>query len=127
MEERAEQLKGISNLAALVAGFVMISYLQFGFDVSGQNPNVLVGFGLTTSVVVRHACAPVCLPRPPPSDPPRMLTCHLPCEPCKQSLALPSCRLGSNEAATGLRAETCGPEHMQALSPLLPIMRRRWR
>ncbi len=28
VEERAEQLKGISNLAALVAGFVMISYLQ---------------------------------------------------------------------------------------------------
>ena len=28
MEERAEQLKGFSNLAALVAGFVMISYLQ---------------------------------------------------------------------------------------------------
>lgn len=30
VEERAEQLKGISNLAALVAGFVMISYLQVG-------------------------------------------------------------------------------------------------
>ena len=28
VEERAEQLKGFSNLAALVAGFVMISYLQ---------------------------------------------------------------------------------------------------
>ena len=53
VEERAEQLKGISNLAALVAGFVMISYLQFGFDVAGQNPGVLIGFGLTTAVVVR--------------------------------------------------------------------------
>ncbi|CAK0784312.1 hypothetical protein CVIRNUC_007516 [Coccomyxa viridis] len=52
VEERAEQLKGFSNLAALVAGFVMISYLQFGFDTSTQNPNVLIGFGLTTAVVV---------------------------------------------------------------------------
>ncbi len=74
MEERAEQLKGISNLAALVAGFVMISYLQFGFDVSGQNPNVLVGFGLTTSVVVRLAVA-ACHP----STPPCMSTRSLPC------------------------------------------------
>ncbi|CAL5229850.1 g13259 [Coccomyxa viridis] len=52
VEERAEQLKGFSNLAALVAGFVMISYLQFGFDSSTQNPSVLIGFGLTTAVVV---------------------------------------------------------------------------
>ena len=105
VEERAEQLKGFSNLAALVAGFVMISYLQvgtfalhfqlahthssckvllstdvadiavvmlcahstcmpkacdecnivwlqFGFDSSTQNPNVLIGFGLTTAIVV---------------------------------------------------------------------------
>ena len=53
VEERAEQLKGISYLAARVAGFVMLSYLQFGFDVAGQNPGVLIGFGLTTAVVVR--------------------------------------------------------------------------
>ena len=53
MEERAEQLKGISNLAALVAGFVMISYLQFGFDIQGQDPSVLISFGFTTAVVVR--------------------------------------------------------------------------
>ncbi|CAL8469231.1 g8772 [Coccomyxa elongata] len=52
VEERAEQLKGISNLAALVAGFVMISYLQFGFDTDEQNPNVLIAFGFTTAVVV---------------------------------------------------------------------------
>ena len=53
VEERAEQLKGISNLAGLVAGFVMISYLQFGFDIEGQNPRVLISFGFTTAVVVR--------------------------------------------------------------------------
>ncbi|EIE21155.1 hypothetical protein COCSUDRAFT_17677, partial [Coccomyxa subellipsoidea C-169] len=52
VEERAEQLKGISNLAALVAGFVMISYLQFGFNTEEQNPNVLIAFGFTTAFVV---------------------------------------------------------------------------
>ena len=36
VEERAEQLKGFSNLAALVAGFVMISYLQVDFDIALQ-------------------------------------------------------------------------------------------
>ena len=29
--------------------------MQFGFDTSSQDPNVLIGFGLTTAVVVSKA------------------------------------------------------------------------
>lgn len=41
VEERAEQLKGISNLAALVAGFVMISYLQVCGTLHSQSAHLL--------------------------------------------------------------------------------------
>ena len=34
--------------------------MQFGFDTSTQNPNVLIGFGLTTAVVVSHGSQATC-------------------------------------------------------------------
>ncbi len=60
----------MTNLSALLAGFAMASFLQFGFDDSTVNVGVLVAFGLTTSVVVRPcssfrkglASGPMCCP-----------------------------------------------------------------
>ena len=52
-DERGEQLKTMTNLSALMAGFAMASFLQFGFEDKTVSVGVLVGFGLTTSVVVR--------------------------------------------------------------------------
>ena len=52
IEERAEQLKSISNLAALVAGFAMISFLQFQFQVTDASQAITMGFGISTALVV---------------------------------------------------------------------------
>ncbi len=52
-DERGEQLKTMTNLSALMAGFAMASFLQFGFEDKTVSVGVLVGFGITTSVVVR--------------------------------------------------------------------------
>ena len=49
------QLKSISNLAALVAGFAMISFLQFTFQNTDASDFVIVGFGVTTALVVSTA------------------------------------------------------------------------
>ncbi len=54
-DERGEQLKNMTNLSALMAGFAMASFLQFNFDDSRVSTGVLFCFGLTTSVVVRTA------------------------------------------------------------------------
>ena len=45
----------MTNLSALMAGFAMASFLQFGFEDNTVSVGVLVGFGLTTSVVVRSS------------------------------------------------------------------------
>ena len=53
VEERAEQLKEVSNISALIAGFALIAFLEFSFDIH-EIPKVLVyGFGLTTALTVR--------------------------------------------------------------------------
>ena len=44
----------MTNLSALLAGFAMASFLQFGFDDGTVHIGVLIAFGLTTSVVVRR-------------------------------------------------------------------------
>ncbi|CAD7703857.1 unnamed protein product [Ostreobium quekettii] len=51
VEERAEQLKGISNLAALIGGFALIAFLEFGVD-DDTPVGLVVGFGLTTALTV---------------------------------------------------------------------------
>jgi calcium release-activated calcium channel protein 1 len=53
VEERAEQLKGISNLAALIAGFAMVAFLQFQFLPTDAPQFVFVLFGITTASTVR--------------------------------------------------------------------------
>lgn len=52
MLEKAEQLKAISNLAALVAGFALVSFLQFDFTYEDRTHAVLPLFGFTTAAVV---------------------------------------------------------------------------
>eukprot|EP00803_Ostreobium_quekettii_P011486 evm.model.scf_2756.1 EVM.evm.TU.scf_2756.1 scf_2756:2942-7407(+) len=51
VEERAEQLKGISNLAALIGGFALIAFLEFGVE-DNTPVGLVVGFGLTTALTV---------------------------------------------------------------------------
>ena len=51
-EERAEQLKGISNLSALMAGFVLVSLLNFSFDPNQGSQGVQLAFGLTIALCV---------------------------------------------------------------------------
>lgn len=54
VEERAEQLKEVSNISALIAGFALIAFLEFSFEVD-KIPSILVyGFGLTTALTVKH-------------------------------------------------------------------------
>lgn len=53
MEERAEQLKAISNLSALIAGFALVSFLQFDFDPNASSEGVQLAFGLTIALTVR--------------------------------------------------------------------------
>lgn len=67
VEEKAEQLKAISTLAALVSGFALSAFLQFDFgdyvDTSGA---VLPLFGVTMALTVRvllHRQEPRCMLR----------------------------------------------------------------
>lgn len=53
VNERAEQLRSIGNLSALVAGFAMTSFLQFTFNNSEAVKAVILGFGISTALVVR--------------------------------------------------------------------------
>ena len=50
--ERAQQLKYLSKLAALVAGFAMASFLQFNFQPSTVQRGVLTCYAIVTSAVV---------------------------------------------------------------------------
>ncbi|KAL4458369.1 hypothetical protein ABPG75_013234 [Micractinium tetrahymenae] len=52
VEERAEQLKAISNLAALIAGFVLVSFLQFDFGPTAASEGVQLAFGVTIAITV---------------------------------------------------------------------------
>jgi cytochrome bd-type quinol oxidase subunit 2 len=51
-EERAAQVRNLSTLSALVAGFAMASFLEFNFDVSGINEGLMLAYGITTALVV---------------------------------------------------------------------------
>ncbi|KAK9864773.1 hypothetical protein WJX84_003487 [Apatococcus fuscideae] len=52
VNERAEQLRSIGNLSALVAGFAMTSFLQFTFSNNEAVKAVILGFGISTAFVV---------------------------------------------------------------------------
>ena len=54
-EERSEQLKAVTDLAAVIAGFEMIAFLQFQFDSLAINKGLQFAYvatsGLTVSVL----------------------------------------------------------------------------
>ena len=52
VEERAEQLKEVSNISALIAGFALIAFLEFSFDIHDTPVLLVYGFGLTTALTV---------------------------------------------------------------------------
>lgn len=62
VDKRTEQLKAISGLAALIAGFEMVVLVESNFDPDGVPDGLLVAFGFTTAVVVRQrrAVGPYC-------------------------------------------------------------------
>lgn len=53
-DEHAEQLRATAFLAALVAGFDLVALIQFNFTASKQDFGVLLCFGITNSLTVRH-------------------------------------------------------------------------
>lgn len=69
----------MTNLSALMAGFAMASFLQFGFEDRNVSVGVLVGFGLTTSVVVRSSPRNTVLTRATDSCAGCLLHHHLSC------------------------------------------------
>lgn len=57
MQERAEQLKSIGNMAALVAGFAVVAFLEFSPPKPWEefSDALTMAFGFTTALVVRCA------------------------------------------------------------------------
>ena len=53
VEERAEQLKSIGNIAALVAGFAVVAFFEFQADWVAIPVALECVFGFTTALVVR--------------------------------------------------------------------------
>lgn len=54
VEERAEQLKSLGNLAALVTGFAVVAFLEFGDTEDFTSvPALTLAFGITAALVVR--------------------------------------------------------------------------
>ena len=53
IEERTEQLKSIGNIAALVAGFAVVAFLEFQAEWSVVPQAVEAMFGFTTALTVR--------------------------------------------------------------------------
>ncbi|KAI3435756.1 hypothetical protein D9Q98_001814 [Chlorella vulgaris] len=52
VEERSEQLKAISNLSALIAGFALVAFLQFDFEPNAASEGVQLAFGATIALTV---------------------------------------------------------------------------
>lgn len=52
VEERAEQLKEVSNISALIAGFALVAFLEFSFNIYDIPGTLVYGFGLTTALTV---------------------------------------------------------------------------
>eukprot|EP00884_Botryococcus_braunii_P013083 jgi/Botrbrau1/21776/Bobra.0190s0004.1 len=51
VEERSEQVRNLSTLSALVAGFAVASFLEFNFDVTIVPDGLLIAYGITTALV----------------------------------------------------------------------------
>ena len=53
--DRANQLKNLAKLSAIIAGFSMSSFLEFNFDPNTVPSGLLIAYGLTTAAVVSVA------------------------------------------------------------------------
>ncbi|KAK9807138.1 hypothetical protein WJX73_009866 [Symbiochloris irregularis] len=58
----AEQLRTMGQLSALVAGFVMVAFIQFSFDPTSVAVPVLLGFGISNALTVglNVSCMSMC-------------------------------------------------------------------
>lgn len=52
----------MGSLSALVAGFVMVAFVQFSFDPGGVPLPVLLGFGITNALTVGLDVCPGLIP-----------------------------------------------------------------
>lgn len=59
-DDRADQLKGLARLSAIIAGFSMSSFLEFNFDASTVPLGLLIAYGISTSLVVSLSF--ICIP-----------------------------------------------------------------
>lgn len=64
-EERQEQLKAVAELASVVAGFLMISFLQFNFDSSKVSQPLQLVYAASAALTAR-ACSCQCMHCMPP-------------------------------------------------------------
>eukprot|EP00899_Mesostigma_viride_P028716 jgi/Mesvir1/9029/Mv21312-RA.1 len=56
VEEKSEQLKSISSLAALFSGFALISLVEFQFNIDNTNEVLLAIYGLLSATTVGIFC-----------------------------------------------------------------------
>lgn len=58
-EEHAEYVRAMASLAAFMAGFVNIAFVQFGFETRDVPYRVLMGFAISNALTVRptNLCA----------------------------------------------------------------------
>lgn len=52
-EEHQEQLKAVAELSSVVAGFLMISFLQFSFDVEKTSQPLMLAYAATAALTAR--------------------------------------------------------------------------
>jgi calcium release-activated calcium channel protein 1 len=52
VEERAEQLKAVSNLSGLLAGFALAALMQFDFSQDASSEGVQLAFGVSIALTV---------------------------------------------------------------------------
>lgn len=93
VEEKSEQLKAISSLAAIIAGFAVIAFLEFQFTFTDPSHALLPLYGACFAATVRaqrHGAQPAvccCIARDTPYAGRHVPgpTCALPCVPhCSQ-------------------------------------------
>ena len=56
-DEHAEYVRSLATLSALMAGFVNVAFVQFGFTPTQIPMPVLMGFAITNSLTVRPILA----------------------------------------------------------------------
>lgn len=52
-EEHQEQLKAVAELSSVIAGFLMISFLQFNFTVTSTSQPLMLAYAATAALTAR--------------------------------------------------------------------------